>query len=471
MPVENVVASIAITFSIAQFLLVNTVIGVWISVAILSLIGIFGLATIVAFGSRCDAGFAYATSLALAYGYGSLNTMTSIYVTWDDFSSVTYASVESLGWSLANILMICGLLYGFSNRNERATLAPKVADSAARYGAISLLVIFTGASILAVAMGYLSLQGAQNAASGSRESSPLASLVASSITAVVAASLWLWTDENKSRTEKVVLAISCSCLLAIQATQGRRVLIYSFIVCAIAYVAGRKNSLRLNTRTIVATVLACLLLFSAMRLFYSMRVATREQSGPANITEALAKGWVVYRNSELFDLDAELAENSATRTFILGYVGELVQASSAGGAPAFGKLAQVDLATVVPTVLWPGKWKLMDTYGGEEDVCHPLLAMPVWDAPNTLLTAGFCDFRWLGFYLYPLLVLGLLKVSIRFFQSAPLNVKGLVFFATLEVAFQVENQMTAYLISVRNIIIVAAVSWAITLLWHARVNR
>ena len=288
------------------------------------------------------------------------------------------------------------------------------------------------------------------------------------MTATLSTTVLAFAGRPQARRVNWLLISCCFILLGVQATQGRRVFMFSILICAIAYFASH-GIRRLLTTKGVATIIGVVVLVSGvMRFFYAMRVATRSDMGATSLAELVQAGWHVFQNPELYNLANDLSENNSTRTFIIGYLAELIQASEESGAWVGGQLAIFDFAMSVPTVIWPGKWKIIEESYAEEGVCHPVFGLPLWDASNTALTAGFCDFRWLGLLLYPLLVVAMMTLANRLVWRSPIVVRSLVCFATMEGMMQVENQLSAYLTSVRNLAVLCLFGWL--LVWIRRRN-
>jgi len=107
------------------------------------------------------------------------------------------------------------------------------------------------------------------------------------------------------------------------------------------------------------------------------------------------------------------------------------------------------VATAVPTTIWPGKWKIM-AQGAEEAVCHARLGMPAYDAANTLVTSGMCDFAGVGMFGYPILCA--LMFSLSLFAVRRLDiVTRLVFgFGIVYGLLNAENVLTAFFVVLRN---------------------
>jgi hypothetical protein len=104
--------------------------------------------------------------------------------------------------------------------------------------------------------------------------------------------------------------------------------------------------------------------------------------------------------------------------------------------------------TAVPEFFFP--WKYHYMYGMEEDLVHPRLGLPVWDAPNTTLTAGASDFGISGIFLYPILALAVCQVVLRIALYWGALVHGVVYFALANMLLNVENQFVGITAGLRD---------------------
>jgi hypothetical protein len=156
-----------------------------------------------------------------------------------------------------------------------------------------------------------------------------------------------------------------------------------------------------------------------------------------------------------------LKDNQATRTFILGYAAEILSALETH-EPVGGALMELGVATAVPTVIWPGKWKVM-AQGSEENICNPILGMPAYDAASSLLTSGLCDFGWYGFYFYPLLFSLIFSLTLVAVKRLPPIARLAYGFGLIFSLLSAESVISGYFVMIRNgvvlVIILAALHW------------
>ena len=149
----------------------------------------------------------------------------------------------------------------------------------------------------------------------------------------------------------------------------------------------------------------------------------------------------------------------------MGYLAELIEASETHSV-MWGYLLKFNVASSVPTLIWPGKWKILAEAGSEEYSCNPQMGMPFWDGPNSALTTGLCDFWWPGLFAYPVVLVLLYVLVNRVVSSAPMLIRALVCFATIDNLFQVERGLAGYFVGIRNISVMLLMAWALVLLFN-----
>jgi hypothetical protein len=237
-------------------------------------------------------------------------------------------------------------------------------------------------------------------------------------------------------------------IMLILMTQGRRILMYTAVIGMIGYFSGRGFRSMLRPKGLLVLVVGAVVVALGAKFFFAMRQATYELPKGASLSELIEAGASKMTGDAQEDLDEKLKQNRSTRTFIVGYAAEILFALETH-EPLGGDLMVLGVATAVPTTIWPGKWKIM-AQGAEEAVCHPRLGMPPYDASNTLVTSGMCDFAGVGMFGYP--VLFALMFSLSLFAVRRLDiVTRLVFgFGIVYGLLNAENVLTAFFVVLRN---------------------
>ncbi|MFC1789202.1 hypothetical protein ACFLZE_04740 [Thermodesulfobacteriota bacterium] len=209
---------------------------------------------------------------------------------------------------------------------------------------------------------------------------------------------------------KFLVVISVFLVIALMPL-GRRVLMYTiilavFLIGPTLFESFRKK--RIKMFHILGFALAILVIFGwGFRTFYAMRMSISklafEKRPP--VIEIIPYTIDLMRDSyAMTELQEKLTDNISQRPFILSYLAGLIDAHTEKNTPFFGELRHA-LAMAVPSLLQPQKTRKMAP--AAEDVIHPLLGLPVFDGPNTMLTAGLNDLGFIGMLLYPIAMVGL----------------------------------------------------------------
>lgn len=228
------------------------------------------------------------------------------------------------------------------------------------------------------------------------------------LTAITIGYLLFLPDELK-RYRKLLIVVSIFLTVTL-IPLGRRVLMYTIITTVIVigplfFESFRKKKIKIFH--ILGVVLAILVITGwGFRSFYAMRMSIYKMTfqQTSSVTEIIPYTLELMRDSyAMAELQEKLAENISQRPFILSYLAGLIDAHTSRNTPAFGELG-LALAMTVPSLLQPQKTR--DLPSTSEDYIHPILGLPVFDGPNTMLTAGLNDLGLLGILIYPVMIVG-----------------------------------------------------------------
>jgi len=154
--------------------------------------------------------------------------------------------------------------------------------------------------------------------------------------------------------------------------------------------------------------------------FYAMRISVNKMAlqNKPGVMEIVPYTIDLMSDSyAMAELHEQLIENISQRPFILSYLAGLFEAHMDKNVPVFSELWQA-LAMSVPSLFYPQK---TDRLASEsEDFTHPLLGLPVFDGPNTMLTSGLNDLGFIGILIYPIAIVGLYILIYRMiFSNCP----------------------------------------------------
>lgn len=456
-PTPASVALLAFAMGVLQSIGYDQTWLLWVSMITLSLIGFWGMTRLLLVPSFVTAWSVYGISLALAYGFGALNTMSSGYVDGSAMYMINFAGLHALGRAEGIILLIVAILLYIGHIDPNKTIPIKTFTENERKTALIIVTLVCTGTWVALVTGKLGFQNAQNASEGVLQVSPLSSLMVSCLTPATGLAILAYGGQQNSRARWLVIAM-CLALALTQMTQGRRVFMFNILTAMMAFFAVRNARGFFTPKVIVVLLFSLAAIVGASRFFVSMRVAGYNLPADAALSERIQSGWEVLRNPEQANLDERIAENQGTRTFIIGYVGELLQAHEKTGRTTTGDLLKLNIAASMPTAIWPGKWRVIYELGTDEYACHDKLGLPVWDAANSLVTEGLCDFGLIGMLLYPVALVSLMTLANIAVRRTSVVIRALVAFATINSLLGVEGPLAGYIVDLRNTAIIAIVA-------------
>ncbi len=399
-------------------------------------------------------------SLCLGYGLGTLNTE----LTWIrqpiDYLSLTAAQptyiIRSTGW-----LMILGAAFcAMSGVDSQRVFADVRIPSRYLPWCWALVLGIALAAVVQVATGAIGYH--QDMTDGGVSVSPLAALTVSAICPAAALASFVVRDQVGWR--RWLLAAGLLILMLIQFYQGRRVFIYSTVLCLMCFFASNPPKSLISWRNAMTLGLAALSIVVASKAFFALRMAMLEMGSSRDTVALLQKGMGILFDSERSGLNDEVTENQNSRTFIIGYVAELVQALE-DHEPLYGQVLLFDAALNVPSALWPGKYKVV-SLGAEESVANPHFGLLLLDEANSIVTTGLSDLGIAGLFVYPLGLLALYRVLLK--QGRRLGGLPYLFLAAalINTLLNVEAATSDYFSILRSLALIAAASGCVLLLWR-----
>jgi len=326
---------------------------------------------------------------------------------------------------------------------------------AERRATFIVLLVTAGAMVVAVATGNLGFQSSQGAEEGSQLVSPLGAVVFSAMSPMMACAVFAFATAKNGRMRTIAFAL-CLLLMLVLMLQGRRIFMYSMLIAVIAFFGARGAKQFFTVKSLFLLLGVALVVMGTSRFYFAMRMAQWNAGPNPGIIRLAQDGLDIVLNADKEGLDQRISENQGTRTFIIGYLAELIDGVETHRYVG-GGLLELDLATAAPTAIWPGKWKIL-VQGSEEGICHPVVGLPGWDAANSVLTAGMCDFGWAGMMIYPLGLAGMFALLNRAARRLPAVVRMLIAFATFDALFGVENALSAYVVQTRNVLILSVIA-------------
>jgi hypothetical protein len=229
---------------------------------------------------------------------------------------------------------------------------------------------------------------------------------------------------------------------------GRRGMFYTVLTALL--ICSRFGVLRVSrTRKLVYAAVLIGVLAVSMTAFYYLRFASFGQKH-VTLADRIDRAEELYESGNTAKVNNALGENLQKRTFILGYVSDLLERSSTM-TPAMGWGAAHAAQMMIPSALWGGK-ELYD----EETIGSEAYGLPYRDEANSTFSAGLIDFGFLGMLIYPLLLAAAYRMMAGLMSRiAPQSVATIVMLFLLANALVTEAGLWTRFVIVRNSVILA----------------
>ncbi len=393
------------------------------------------------------------TGLLLGYGLGSLNTAFAAAREGWPLGQILSRDQDSLCTALAVSLCACAILYfvGFLIEHP-INLEWSAVQDPANKKLIWICLALTGFAYLTGTMGF---RGVQNAA---HKESILGALI-TLITAILPSYTVLVFGRPGSRREVILKWGIVAIELVVLLSQGRRILLYAVVVMFIALTVQGVRFELTNMRTILSIACAAGALYFGMQFFFAVRYVRSQSAKGSRVGMLQAAGQasdLLIRGDSR--LGADSSRNLRSRTFVLGYLSDLLDAS-ATRKPMLGEALLFNLRMSVPSFLDPNKEDVR-VLGAEEVVVNPEFGLRVEDDPNSIITTGVADFGVLGGLLYPVLAVVCLTIAFRgATKCAPVALSIFMLLGLANTLLQTELTTMAYFVNCRNILLVLGLLW------------
>jgi hypothetical protein len=401
---------------------------------------------------------------ALMFGYGSSTLYALVsylrdnqqLIGGDDISQYWYARTLGL------VVAACGALHVLGSLDRSSFLFRRTTFTRKQHGRALAMGLLTLAVYLAyVKTGKIGFSANIVSETDGATVSPVAVTLLALVTPIGALALSMALTASQARSRLWLLALAAMLLLS-QVSAGRRIFAFSAITYVLAALTARRPEKLLSFRNIVLTGIAVLVLQAGMTFFYAMRLAMWSHGGATqghvSTLELIPEALEIYTGNRTVDLQAALAKNVQTRSFILSYLKDLVE-GEARSEPMYGEDALRAVVTAIPSVIFPGK-QYSRWFGSEEPLINPAFGLPVWDAPNSIFTAGVADFGSVGIFLYPLLLCFILaRVLNLTYRWAPGPAAALISFYLCEQLLSIEADITYYVLAPRMVVVILVLAW------------
>lgn len=424
------------------------------AVAIASILGLVDLFRIVLYPQKMRLSGALAVSALLGYGLGSLiyltyygTTQAALYQYWAPFG--LFFSQEDLSQALAAVLLACAALYAMTPF-ERPLLAgfPLVMLNVAKAEWLAWLGLFViAAAVWKNKIGYMG--AAVNEAGHVSPLGAIAVLMAPPLIPY----MFLLITGNRSIARRIALTVGLLLLLGTVSTFGRRYLLYTFVLLAIAWRMRYSTFTKKNVvMAAVTAIFAITFLYLGFEFFMALRLTIWKHGTAIGVANQVQITFTHLTNDTNSFFQHKLARNDGTRPFILSYLAGLMGIKVAG-VPLLGKELLYSLKMAIPSVLMPDKLSVLPS--SPEALVHPIYGISVFDGPNSIFTAGFNDFGIAGLIIYPIGIVFIMSISYKILRSITSDLPMLLVFsfALLFQLLYIEQALSQTFSSLRDLFV------------------
>nr|WP_249798442.1 hypothetical protein [Bradyrhizobium zhengyangense] len=397
------------------------------------------------------------TSLLFAYDGGSLSTYLSAPSAPEFAIMVKDRPIELISATLALVNILCGLLLmvGQLETPVGARMAEATEDSWFSVALATFGLILIVAAYLAGDLGYLGIQIDEAGritvlgAAAALFQGPLAGIAG-----------FMLARSRRHMTTAFYAAVVLMVVLAAVPT-GRRPIVLILIVATIGFSLGGGLQRLSLSKKLLGVACGAAIAYVMSSYFFALRLAGWELGTNASLTDQMSLGLEFLVSPSLQDRFTTLFyENVRERTFLLGYLADLMEAVS-NSAPLYGEALLYYVRLCIPSILDPGKDQII-ALQMVEALAHPKLGLPVIDQANTILTDGMTDFGILGAGFYAFVMLALLRGAVFLIQKFPAPITVMFgTFVIVHLALKPELTLDEYLVPLRNLAVIVPLMWFI----------
>jgi len=266
----------------------------------------------------------------------------------------------------------------------------------------------------------------------------------------------------------VVGACSIIQLVALVPT-GRRNFAFALLLSAIASRLGRfRLRLSLFGKAVMLGLGIVLIAIASIGFLY-LRVAGWEHKEATSLSARVQAAEQLLQTRTISEMTDLLQSNASTRTFEIGYFADLLDASQSS-TPLLGRGLIRNLKLIVPSSVSKDKFGI-EPYQ-EEGQVNIQFGFSYMDEANTILTAGAADFGLVGVFLYPFMIVVLMRTATELVQAYfPTYVATIIALAFIFQMLLAEAIVADYLIQLRNATIFALILYLVSILPKTKIRE
>jgi hypothetical protein len=424
----------------------------FISALIVASVGLYTLWEIAIRRKSIRFSHVFCIANTVGYGLGVVNSWLTVSRGNLELAEFFNRDPAAVSHAMAAILIASGILYSLGELYETPIFEKNFKLTLDNRAALFVLC-GTALIIVGYATGKLGYMGSTAAVNNGHVGllGGVLGWVSPTLFAFTALCYLEWRKGMLKRFFGVMLAVQF--ILAIPT--GRRNLFY-FVLLAI--IATRFGSFKLKwsfpKKVLYTVLLGSLVGIGAMSFFYLRYAAWGKRQ--VSLVDRISLAWELYSSGQTTKANQSFKENLSKRTFVLGYVSDLLDASFRL-RPAEGQNALHEFQLSVPSALWADKGAYLYA---EETVANITYHFSYKDEANSLYSAGAIDFGIWGMILYPIIICALFRIVAGL---ARLNLPDVA--ATLVILFLLFNALVTEaglwvrLVAIRDSGLYAAFLW------------
>lgn len=386
----------------------------------------------------------------VGYGFGALNSWLTLERNGLGLATFLNKDTQAVTEAMGAVLISAAVLYTLGEIYEKPIFGH---DFHLTFDSRSLMLIFSGSILMFV--GYVTHSyGFMGASAGEGHVSLLGAFLAWFCPALFAFTFVAFMNWHGKWTKRMLGIVLATQFLMVVPT-GRRSLLYTVILAVLAMQLGEYRPKWSLIRKVVYVSAGIIFISVGATAFFYLRAA-KGKIDKQNYTYAewIHAAYQLYNSGESTKINADLKENLKKRTFVLGFLADLLDASFRM-QPALGADAIHEFQLIIPSAFWGNKDTILYQ---EELIADQQFNFSFGDEANSILTAGALDFGFWGMVIYPILLWGLFRLFIEFFCfTLPTTSSAFITLALAMDALATEMGLTGHLAAVRNAIIFSIV--------------
>jgi hypothetical protein len=420
------------------------------------LVGLYVLMEIVFRGAPIRLTTTYGMTVLLGYNLGALNSWLTVKRATLTIAEKFARDPNALTRAIGACLIVAAILFTLGEIFERPIFGK---DFYLRFGSGTPTLVVTSMLLIlgAYATGRVNFMGV---VTHEGHLDPISALIGCWFAPAFAYSVC--ATMNATGRARWVMAFATLVQAIALIPFGRIRFAFSLLLALIAIRLGRYRLRLPLAKAVLIGVLGIASVIIASVGFLYLRVAGWEQRGklaPSIVSRISLAIDLAQRRGPL-EILGMLGNDASSRTFVIGFLSDLLDASQRS-APLLGKDMLYNIGMAVPSVISPTKLGL--TPYNEETLANQQWGFAYLDEANSLLTAGAADFGLIGMIVYPILIVGVMRMVLEWLQATlPTYLSTIIALAFLSAALQWENVPLNYLIEIRSGLLMAFVFYVLT---------